>query len=164
MLTQANYRKHQRTVKRKWNKRVFLIPNLQIPIHFLLLLIVSRKNETLVLWLAVNKMRPQQELLLLFYVKKYFRIKKRRRQKLMTFWENMLFLVKWTWYLWLWQKHIYCCLIVDVRYPYSKFCNLWKSFTFVKALILYKQILSIMCFFSFFDFHFKKISAQIRLF
>ena len=29
-------------------------------------------------------MRPQQKLLLLFYVKKYFRIKKRRRQKQMT--------------------------------------------------------------------------------
>ena len=29
-------------------------------------------------------MRPQQKLLFLFYVKKYFRIKHRRRQKLMT--------------------------------------------------------------------------------
>ena len=29
-------------------------------------------------------MRPQQKLLFLFYVKKHFRIKKKRRQKLMT--------------------------------------------------------------------------------
>ena len=38
----------------------------------------------LVLWFPVSNMRPQQKLLLLFYVKKYFRIKNWRRQKLMT--------------------------------------------------------------------------------
>ena len=55
VITQANYQKLQRTVKRKWNKRIFLISNLQIPIHFLLLLFMSHGNEMLVLWLAVNK-------------------------------------------------------------------------------------------------------------
>ena len=104
LLTQANYRKLQKTVKWKWNKRIFLISNLQIPIHFLLLFLVSHEHEMLVLWLAFNNMRPQQKLLFLFYVKKYFRIRKRRRQKLMALlinqvllrWENMLVLLKWT--------------------------------------------------------------------
>ena len=80
LRSQANYRNLQRTVK--WEKRIFLISNLQIPIHFLLSLLVWNINEMLVLWLAVSNMRPQQKLLFLFYVKKYFRIKKWRRQKL----------------------------------------------------------------------------------
>ena len=34
VLAQANYRKLQRIVKRKWNKRIFLFSNLQFLIHF----------------------------------------------------------------------------------------------------------------------------------
>ena len=45
VLTQANSRKVQRTVKRNCNKRMNLISNLQIPIHFLLLLFVWHVNE-----------------------------------------------------------------------------------------------------------------------
>ena len=48
-LTQANYQKLQRTVKRKWNNRIFLISKLQILIHFLLSLFVSHINEMLLL-------------------------------------------------------------------------------------------------------------------
>ena len=70
VISQANYRKIHRTNKRKWNKRIFLISNLQIPIHFLLSLHTSHENEMLVLLVAVNNMRPQQKLLLRFYVKK----------------------------------------------------------------------------------------------
>ena len=49
VLTQANYRKLQRTVKRKWNNRIFLISKLQILIHFLLSLFVSHINQMLLL-------------------------------------------------------------------------------------------------------------------
>ena len=56
-------------------------------------------------------------LLFLFYVKRYFRIKKRKLQKLLINqvllrWENMLVLLKWTWYLWLLQKRSYCRLLI----------------------------------------------------
>ena len=61
-LTQANYRKIQGTVKRNWNKRIFSIWNLQIPIHFLPSLLVSHENEMLVLWLPFNYISPQQNL------------------------------------------------------------------------------------------------------
>ena len=49
VLTQANYRKLQTTGKRKLNKRVFLISNLPILIHFLLSILASHENEVLVL-------------------------------------------------------------------------------------------------------------------
>ena len=60
VLTQANYRKFQRIIKRKWNKRIFLISNLQFLIHFLLSLLSSHKNEMLVLWLAFNYITLQR--------------------------------------------------------------------------------------------------------
>ena len=44
-----------------------------------------------VLSMEVNNMRPQQKLLFLFYVRKYFRVKKKRRQKLMTLINQVLF-------------------------------------------------------------------------
>ena len=62
VLTNVNYRELQRTVKRKWNKRIFLISNLKILIHFLLSLLASHKNEMLVLWLAFNYIKPEQKL------------------------------------------------------------------------------------------------------
>ena len=127
MLTKANYRKLQRTVKRKWNKKIFSTSNLQISIHFLLPLLMSHGHEMLALWLTVKYMRPPQILLFLFMFQKN-RIKKRRRQKLMTLlinqvllrWENMLVLR-------LLQKHSCCCLIVEtcvihlcvIHYPYA---------------------------------------------
>ena len=124
VLAQVNYWKLQRTVKHKWSKMIFLILNLKIPIYFLLSLFVLYENEILGLWLTVNNMRPQQKLLSLFYVKKYFHIKKRRLWKLMAFWyarfsfllrwENMLVLLNWTWYLWLLQKYSYCRLMVEI--------------------------------------------------
>ena len=54
VLTQAEYRKLQRIVERKWSKRIFLIWNLQFLIHFLLSLFLSHENEMSVLWLAFN--------------------------------------------------------------------------------------------------------------
>ena len=64
VLTQANYSKLQRTVKQKWNKRIFLISNLKVSIHFLFSFLVSHENENemLVLWLAFNYIRRQQKL------------------------------------------------------------------------------------------------------
>ena len=47
VLTQADSRKFQRTVTRNCNKRMNLISNLQIPIHFLLLLFVRHVNQML---------------------------------------------------------------------------------------------------------------------
>ena len=70
----------------------FLISNVQILIYCLFLLLVSHENEILVLWLAVNNMRPQQKLPFFFYVKKYFGIKKKRLQKLMTLLTNLALL------------------------------------------------------------------------
>ena len=49
VLTQASYWKLQRTVKRKQNKRIILILDLQIPIYFLLSFLVYHENEILVL-------------------------------------------------------------------------------------------------------------------
>ena len=90
VLVQVNHQKLQRTVKRKWSKRIFLISKLQIPIHFLLSLLMSHENKMLVIWLAVNNMRHQHKLIFLFYVKKHFLIKKRKRQKLLTLFINQI--------------------------------------------------------------------------
>ena len=49
VLTQPNYWKLQRTVKRKQNKRIIVMLNLQIPIHFLLSFLAYHENEILVL-------------------------------------------------------------------------------------------------------------------
>ena len=100
---------------------MFLISNLQIPIHFLLSFLASYEHEILVLWLAINNMRPQQKLMFLFYVKKYFRIKKRRRQTLMTLLINLV---------------LFSFSFLFFSYPSSKFCNsyLLKNFTLIKAL------------------------------
>ena len=54
VLTQANSRKFQRTVTRNCNKRMNLISNLQIPIHFLLLLFVWHVNEMLFFLMLVT--------------------------------------------------------------------------------------------------------------
>ena len=91
VLTQTNYQKLQRTLKRERKKRIFLFSNLQIPINFLLSLLFWHINEMFVLWMEVNNMGPQEELLFLFYVRKYFRVKKKRRQKLMTLINQVLF-------------------------------------------------------------------------
>ena len=141
-----NYRKFQRTVKRKWNKRIALISNLQSPIQFLLSLLVSYENEIPVLWPAVSYMRPQQKLMFLFYVKKYLRIKKSTRQKLMALFINQVLFS-------LGMRK--CASFADMNmilmtstkaqllsfdnwympYPSSKFCNsyMWKNFTLIKA-------------------------------
>ena len=68
VLTQANYRKLQRTVKRNWNKRKFLISKLQILIHFVLSLLVSHENKMLVL--EINNMK--QKLRFFFMLKNIF--------------------------------------------------------------------------------------------
>ena len=146
MLTQANYRKFQRTVKLKWNKRVFLISNLEIPIHFLLFLLVSHETVTLVL--SVNYVRPQQKLQFFFYVKKYFRMKKRRSQKLMTYLINQVLISfqtsKYTSFAEMNMILISCyksreLLSFDswkMRYLSSKFfdSHLLRNFTLIKAL------------------------------
>ena len=147
----------------------FLISNVQILIYCLVLLLVSHENEILVLWLAVNNMRPQQKLPFLFYVKKYFGIKKKRLQKLMTFWqtwhcfllrwENMLVVLKWTWYLWPFMAITKAQLLPfdkwNMRYPSLNFCNfcLLKIFTYIKALFfLINRFCPAMCFFFFLTF------------
>ena len=161
VFTQANYRKLQKTVKRKWNKRIFLISNLQIPIHFLLSHLVSHENEMLVVWLTVNSMRPQQTLLFLFYVKKYFRIKKKRRQKPMTQLINqVLFSFEMRKYASFAEMNMILMTITkaqllsfdswNMRYPPSKLRNsyLLKNFTLTKALFfLVNKFLPVMCFF-----------------
>ena len=48
VLNQENYRKFQKTFKRKQNKIIFLFSNLQITIHFLLSLLKWYVNEMLV--------------------------------------------------------------------------------------------------------------------
>ena len=161
VLTQAHYRKLQRTVKRKWNKRIYLIWNLQIPIHFLLSLVVSHhslcrlwshENEMLVLWLAVNNMRPQQKLLSL-YVEKYFRIKKRRRQKLKILLQNQ---VLFSFEMRKYASFVEMNMILmtkststvvnswNMRYPSSKYCNFYllKNFAFI---LQNQQILPVLC-------------------
>ena len=110
--------------KQEWNKRIFKISNLQIHIHFILSFFVKVKC-----WYFDSQFDQHQtsikKLLFLFYVKKYFRIKKRRRQKtgdvvdksgtrFVLRWDNMLVSLKWTWYLWLLQKHNYCHVIVEI--------------------------------------------------
>ena len=144
---------------------MFLISNLQIPIHFLLSFLASYEHEILVLWLAINNMRPQQKLMFLFYVKKYFRIKKRRRQTLMTLLINLvLFSFEMRKYASFDEMNIILMIITKVQvlcYPSSKFCNsyLLKNFTLIKALFfLIKHFSSLYTdftcnvFFSFFDF------------
>ena len=74
VLTQANYRRIQRKVKRKWNKRIFFNLKSTYSHSF------STFTSCLTCWLAVNNMRPQQKLLFLFC----FRIKKKKHQKPMT--------------------------------------------------------------------------------
>ena len=107
------------------------------------------ENKMLVIWLAVNDMRHQQKLIFLFYVKKHFLIKKRKRQKLLTLFINQIvFSFEMRKYasfaelnliLWLLQKRSYCRLIVswNMRYPSTKFRStyLLKHFTLIKALI-----------------------------
>ena len=114
-------------------------------------------------------MRPQQKLSFLFYVKKYFGIKKKRLQKLMTLWqiwhcfllrwENMLVVLKWPWYLWPFMAITKAQLLPfdkwNMRYPSLNFCNfcLLKIFTYIKALFfLINRFCPAMCFFFFFDF------------
>ena len=90
VLTQTNYQKLQRTGKRKWNKRIFLISNLPTLIHFLLSLLVSHENEVLILWIAANNMTPQQKLLF-FYVKNTS-VSKKKHQAFMTLLINQILL------------------------------------------------------------------------
>ena len=150
MLTQANNRLNEngeQPVKRKWIIRIFLISNLQIPIHYLFLLPVSHENEMLVLWLAVNNMRPQQKLLFLFYFfKKYFRIKKKTRQKPMTLLINQaLFSFEMIKYANFAEMNM--ILMTIMRYPSSKFCNsyLMKNFTFIKSLFFFINRFCLYC-------------------
>ena len=74
VLIQANYRKLQRIVKRKWSKMIFLISNIQIAIPIWEIYKFPKRN----FWSQL-KMKCS-----LFLIKRNFRVKKRRRQKLMT--------------------------------------------------------------------------------
>ena len=162
VLMQANYQELQSIAKQKWSKRLFLTSNLEIPIHSLVSLLVPHENAMLILWLAVNNMRPQQKLLFLFYVKKYFLIKKKRRKKLMTFLINQVFfsyeIRNYTSFA---KMNIIFITITkaqplsldkwNIHYPSLKFCNsyLLKNFTLSKALffVINRFCLSCVSFF-----------------
>ena len=117
----------------------------------------------LVLWLAVSNMRPQQKLLFLFYVKKYFRIKKWRRQKLMRMLLNqVLFSLEIRKYasfaemnIMLLKKQSYCRLIVEICIAYLwNFVTLiyWKFFLLLKHFSSLSTDFVCHVFFSFFEF------------
>ena len=89
VLTQANYRKLQRTVKRNWSKRIFLTSNLQIPIYFLLPLLVSHVNEMLLLCPQLTTWNLKRSYCSFFILKNNL-IKKRRRQYPMALLMNLL--------------------------------------------------------------------------
>ena len=134
-----------------------MISNLQIPIYSLLSLLVSHGNKMLAVWLAVNSMIPKQILLFLFflfYVKKYFHIKKRRRQKLMTQLINqILFSSEMRKYARFAKKNMILMTITkaqllsfvdswNMRYPSSKFCNSYPCFYLLKNFTLIKDIIN----------------------
>ena len=103
-------------------------------------------------------MRPQQTLLCLVYVKKYFHIEKRRSQQMMMLWRSdekiMLVLLKVS------RKGVQYhekaqLLSFDswiMRYPPSRLCNCYwlKNFTLIKILSFIINRFCLSCFFSFF--------------
>ena len=111
-------------------------------------------SHILVLWLSVNNIRPWQKLLFLFYVKKYFRIKKRRRQKLMTLLINQVLYAPFD------KMNMIHMTITkaqlqsfrwDLRYPSLKFYYpyLLKNFTIIKAIFFPRNRFAMSCGFFF---------------
>ena len=87
VLTQANYRRLQRKVKRKWNKRIFFNLKSTNSHSF------STFTSCVTCWLAVNNMRPQQKLLFLSCV---FVSKRRNVNNRWHCWQTKYsFLLKW---------------------------------------------------------------------
>ena len=171
MLTQANCQKLQRTGRREWNMKIFLIANLQILIHFLLPLLVSQENEILVLWLTVNNMRTQRKLLFPFYDKKYFSNKKSRRQKSMTLLINQILFSfeNWKYGSFAEINMIYMittkALLLSfdtwkMHYQASKFCNFYllKNYPLIKRLFLLINRFCLSC--VFFSLIFKSLWIQ----
>ena len=115
-------------------------------------LLVSYVNKILVLWLTVNNIRPWQKLLFLFYVKKYFRIKKRRRQKLMTLLINQVLYAPFD------KMNMIHMTITKAQLQSLRWDLRYPSLIYWKILLLLKQFSSLgtdlPCHvgFSFFDF------------
>ena len=120
----------------------------------------SHVNEMLALWFAVNNMGPQANLLSLFCIKKYFRNKEWRRQKLIPLlinqllilrWENLLVFLMRQWSLWPLQTHSYCRLIIEICITHLLLLLFIESrFTLIKSpFFLIKRFCLSVSFFNF---------------
>ena len=150
VLTQANCWKLQRTVKRKCNKRILSISNLQISIHFLFSLLLSRENEMLVLWHKLTTRYLNRNYCCFFMLKSAF-VSKRvdvknwwRFDKKSTcfFWDEKI-----CWFCW--DEHdIYMTITKAQLLSFDSLNTYLRNFVtliYFKIFLPYKQTLPVMC-------------------
>ena len=132
-LTPTNYQKLQRTVKRKWNKSIFSFQFYKSPFLFYFHFLCHMKMKC---WYFDSQFATRglnRSYCSFFYVKKYFRIKRRRHQKLMTMLINqVLFSVEMRKYARFAEMNMILTMTItkaqllsfnswNMRYPSSKF-------------------------------------------